>query len=149
MKFTEQTMQDIANSLLVVDGAFDSAATWLGVFTAISQHGQDTVLADLTEGTGGLAARQQISGLGGPYRMADGRWYLESEAQVFRVADDTEPQIVLGWFLVDDDAGGQLLAWEFLPQPVPLNDQFDNLTIVIRYTIDPDGRWNSAVTYDG
>lgn len=149
LKQTDATLKAWLQRAVAAGGPYDPASLFLGVYTAIVDNGAATDLADVTEGTGDLATRQAISAWGTPYKMVDGRWVVDAAAKTFRVADETEAQIVTGYFLASLVTAGVLKAWDNLATPANLEDEDRAVTIAVRLSIDPLGRFSITQTWNG
>lgn len=149
MKLTALTLRAIAHNLIATDGPLEFDNLFMGVYTAIADHGQDTVLADITEGTDDLGLRYPITTGDGPLLANDGLWYVECTPATFELGAGQPNQVVLGFFLVDAEAEGNLLGWEPLPAPMAFSNQYQRLDVVLRLAADPDGRWSASISYGG
>lgn len=142
MKQAAATLKAWLEKAIAATGPFDPAALFIGVYTAITDNGQDTVQADVTEGTGALATRVAVTPWSAVYKLADGRWCADGPLCTFSPASAAEAQTVAGWFLNSAAAAGTLKAFEPLPSARPLPDENADLKIIPRLTIDPDGRFS-------
>jgi len=149
MRLTDDQMEAMLANLIDAAAAFDPAATFLGVATALDDQGPITDLADVTQATGAMATRQALTTWGAPYKMADGRWVADSPLRIFSPASAAEAQIITHWFYASLAVAGVLMAWGELADPVSLPDENANLNIVPRITLDPDGRWSAEVVFNG
>lgn len=145
MQLTAATRDAILGNLIATGGAFDPAATFLGVALSITNNGLGTVLADVSLGPGGMANRQAVGVWGTPYTMNDGRRVVDAPAREFRPASSAEACVIGAWYV----ANGTLKAFQQLPEPVALPDQNRAMTLVFRLTVDPTGRWDASVVLDG
>lgn len=149
MQLTAPQLADLLDALIIADGPFDPAAVFIGLYTAITPHGLTTVMADLTRPTGNLATAVALTTFGAPYTMTDGRRVVDAALKQFRPTTSADGITALGWFLADAATAGNLLAYKGLPAPVPLPDENSSLGIVFRLTVDPNGRWDASVEYNG
>jgi hypothetical protein len=135
--------------MIAASAVFDPAAVFVGVATNIMDKGALTSMTDVTEATGKMATREAVTTWGAPYMMNDGRAVVDSPNKVFAPLDATEQQVLTHFFLADAAAAGNLLYFEVLPEPAALADENDHLTVVIRLTVDPAGRWSASVSWNG
>lgn len=139
----------ILNSLGLVGGAYEEGTLYLGLFTAINDAGLATLFSDLTLPPAGGLDPGFLDPFGEPYVMTDGRAVLDAPPVVFRPNDSTEAATVLGWWLANDPVTGDLQQFGYFDQPVALPDEFSALSVVFRVTVDPNGRWDATISYDG
>jgi hypothetical protein len=130
-------------------GAFDPAATYVTLLTAITDNGVNTVLADLTEPTLADYPRQLVTAWGTAYRLTGGSPVRDGPLMQFRPPDNVHPIVVVGYAYVDASTAGNLLDFERLPEPVALNLTTDVLDIVPRVTAPASGPWFVDETWDG
>lgn len=149
MKQTGAILKAWLQRVIATGGPYDPAALFAGVYQSITEHGEDTVLADLVEGTGDVATRVALTPWGSVYKLDDGRWAVDAIPATFVPNDSTEAQIVRGSFLATAGTAGTLKAWDDLPTPANLADENSHVTIVWRLTIDPDGRFAANIVWDG
>lgn len=149
IKQTDAVLKAWLERAIATGGPYDPAALFMGVFTAIDDHGVNTVIGDLTEGTGDLATRVAVTPWGASHKLSDGRWAADGPPCSFTPADDTESQLVTGWFLASASTAGTLKAWATIAEGVSLANEFRTLTVIPRICVDPSGRWSAEVVYDG
>lgn len=139
----------ILAKLIAATGPLDPAALFMGVFTAVVDHGLDTVIADLTVPTGAPGTRQAVTPWGAPYNLLTGAYVVDGPALVFRPASSAEACTVVGWYLSNAAVAGNLLRFGLLTEPVVLTDELDALTLIFRAIVDPAGQWDGLVEIDG
>lgn len=149
LKLTSDVLQAILLAITDTGGPLDPAATFLGVYTAIDDQGQDTLLADVVQATGAMAVRQALTTWSTPSRMADGRWVCDSPAYEFRPASSAESQVLTGSFLATLATLGALKGYEDFPGPVALPDEDHSVSLVVRAAVDPTGRWGTQIVWNG
>lgn len=149
MQLCDNALQGILAGITETGNIFDPAATYVGVATALTDNGQLTTMTDVTEGTGDLATRQAVTAWGSPYKLVDGRWAVDGPLMSFRVADNTEAQTITNWFLASASTAGTLRGFGLISPPANLPDEFAEWSIVLRLTVDPDGRWSAEITFNG
>jgi len=135
--------------LIKTGNVLDPAAVFVGAATAIADKGGMTTMADVQEATGQMATRLPITTWGTPYNLADGRSVVDSPTKVFSPLDATEQQVLTYFFLADALVGGNLLYFELLPSAAAMADENDRLSVVVRMTVDPTGRWSASVSWNG
>lgn len=128
---------------------YDPAAVFVGLFTALTPRGVNTVIGDLTEPTGDPGDRQAVTAWGTAYLLNDGSVVRDGPLISWRPADDTEACTVLGWFWATADSAGSLLEYAFFDNPIPLPDETYAVNIVPRLVVDPSGTWEASVVIDG
>lgn len=149
MPITAAQRDAILASISEATEAFDPAAVFVGLFTAIVDNGYATLIGDITEPAGTGFARQAVTSWGTAYVMTDGRAVRDGPPLDFRPADDTEATTVIGWFYASLVTGGVLLEFGYFDAPIPLPDEFAVVTVIPRLTVDPLGRWEANVVYNG
>jgi hypothetical protein len=130
-------------------GAFDPAATYVGLLTAIIDNGVNTVRADLTEAVVADYPRMVVTAWSALYHLSGGSPAVDGPLMQFRPPDDTHPILVVGYAYFDAATAGNLLDFERLAEPVPLNTTSDVLDIVPRLTAPAGGPWTADQTWDG
>lgn len=131
------------------DGPYDPATIFMGVYTAIADHGPATVLADLTQGTGALATRVAVASWSAPYKMVDGRWAVDGPPCRFSPASAAEAQTVVGWFVASLATLGVLKCFAAVVPPISLPNETWDMVVVFRLTIDPAGRFSAEIVWNG
>lgn len=149
MQIVARLRNAILDALIATDGALDPAATFIGIATAIVNNGVNTVMSDVTPAPEGLAEAVALATYGAPYTLDDGRRVVDAALKQFRPAAPDEACVVVGWYLADTETDGNLLAFDVLPEPIPLPDENKSMSVVVRITVDPAGRWDASVVIDG
>jgi len=150
MKLTQDTIIAILDAITGAGGPFDPAALFVGVYQSIVDNGQATAMADVTEGTGDMAIRIDVTAWGAFIRMNNNKWYQQATPPaIFAPADETEAQTIAGWFLASAASAGTLKAWGAFPAPIEVIDSHSQITIIPRIVCDPAGVWSSEVVIDG
>jgi len=127
----------------------DPAAVFVGVFESIVNNGLATVIGDVTQPAGDPGDRSAVTTWAAANVMTDGRLVRDAPARVFRPADDTESTTVQGWYIASAATDGTLLGFGFFTTPIPLPDENSSVTVVVRVTVDPDGRWDASEWWNG
>lgn len=149
MQQTDLILKAWLQRAIAAGGPYDPAALFLGVAVAVTDNGVNTVQADVTEATGDMATRQAIAAWGAPHKLNDGRWCVDAAPKTFLPADSTEAQILSHWFLNTAAAAGTLKAFKPFAPPVNLPDENYSVSITVRLTVDPDGRFDQSVITNG
>lgn len=149
MQIVAGLRDDILTAITATDGPLDPAAVFLGVGTAVDNQGLQTLLADITQGTGALATRQAVTAWSAEYTLNDGRAVRDGPLMHFKPASSSEEQTLQVWYIADALTAGNLLAYGLIFPAVPLPDENAVWSIVLRVTLDPAGRWSAEVTYNG
>lgn len=149
MQITTAIRNAVLPLLIATDGILDPVAVFIGLYTASSPQGVNTVLGDLTLAPGALATATDVGTWGTPYVLTDGRSVVDGAPQTFRPATSADFCVATGWYMADTATAGTLLAFEPFPVPIPLPTTTSQVTIIPRITIDPDGRWSASVAYNG
>lgn len=149
MKLTDATLLAMLEALIDTGAPLDPADTYLGVATALDDLDEATVQADVTYATGAMATRKLITAWGDPYKLADGRWAVDSGLLTFRPASSAEAQTLTHWTLSDAATAGVLKAFGQVSPNANLPDQFSEWGVVVRVTLDPDARWSAEVQFNG
>lgn len=135
--------------MLETTGPLDPAATWVHVFSSITDRGVNTLLADVIQAPQAQYPRQVLVSWGTPYQLIDGSPVADAPPIHFAPPDNTHPQLIAGWYLADSLTVGNLLAYQILPSPVMLNVTTDVWTLVLRATLDQAGRWDVSRSWNG
>lgn len=146
---TDAVLEAIINALIDTGGPYDPATLFLGLFSAVTDNGPQTVLADVTQATGAVATRVALTPWGAPYKLNDGRWVVDAPPAAFSPANAGEGQVVTGYFIASLAVAGVLKAWDLFDAPVNLVDEFSQVTVIFRLTVDPDGRWSESIVFNG
>lgn len=146
---TNATLLGWLDKAIALGGPYDPAALFIGVATAIEDLGPDTLMVNVTEATGAMATRQALTPWGTPYKLADGRWCVDSKLITFKPLDATENQTINWYFLASAAVAGNLKGFKRVFPGVTLLDQNGHLNFVIRLTIDPLGRFDQDVVFNG
>lgn len=149
MTLTDAQMRAMLTALTATGGPFDPAATYLGVATAIADHGSATVQADVTAPPGAAATRGVLASFDGPFKLSDGRWVMEAPSQNFGIASSADACILANWFLNSAAAAGTLKGFGSIFPTVSLVDQYSEFQFVFRLVVDPQGRWDASVQWNG
>jgi len=149
VKFTDAILMTMLENIIETGNAFDPAALFLGVATAIDDLGAETTMSDITEPTGAMATRVALTPWGSPYKLDDGRWVADAPLAAFSPADATEGTTLVGYFLNTAGAAGTLKGFDFFDAPINLIDEFSQVSIIFRLTIDPEGRWSQSIVFNG
>lgn len=147
MILTSGARDAILSALIAGGGPFDAAILQIGVATGIVNNGLAEVNADLTLPPGGMATKQALTSWGTPYTMGDGRRVVDAPAKEFRPASSAEACVIVGWYL--STASLVLKAYAYTDAPIALPDQTRAMTVIVRLTVDPAGRWDASVIVDG
>lgn len=120
-------------------------ACLIGLYTAIDAKGLDTTFADVTAPAGDLG--RQDDGIGWPQldQNAQNRRVAIAAPITWRPADASEGETVAGWYLVADEPGQPLLAWEDFDEPIALPDENSSVTVVMRMRTPAEANWGRAV----
>lgn len=143
------TTDAILTAIIATAAEFDPAATFVGVFTAITDRGPETTILDLVVATGAMAVGQAVTAWSAVYHEPGGQSVCDGDRVTFGPADATEAQTILGWFLSTTNAGGTLKMYGYFAAPVNLPDNNAKLSVIPRLLIDPTGTWDATVAYDG
>lgn len=149
MQIVKAARDDILDALIAAGGPFDPAALFLGIGSAVVDTGLDTVLADITQADATDYPKQAVTPWGTPYTLTDGRRVVDGPALQFVPPDNTSPQSIGVWILASALTGGTLKAFQVVDPPVLLETTDNSWTIVVRLTVDPDGRWDVSVAWNG
>jgi len=136
-------------ALIAEDGPLDPANMRVGIYTAIVDNGLTTVLDDLTLAPGSLATPLTFTAWSEPYVMTDGRRVVDSEALVFRPASGADFCVVIGWYLALDGTPDVLLLYNTMAESVNLPSTDSQMTLIVRFTLDPLGRWGAEAVING
>jgi hypothetical protein len=149
MEMPWATREAILAALIATGGPFDPAALYVSVATAATTHGPNTVLSDLTEPTLADVPRVALTPWGTSYRMTDGRVVVDAPLAEFRPGGSTSSLSLVAWLLADAATAGNLIAWAVIPGGVSLPSSSYAWNIVVRLTVDPQGRWSAEIAYNG
>lgn len=149
MIWTDAVLSTMLSNLIETGNILDPAAVFVGASPAIDNQGADTVIGDVTEAPGDVGDRVAVTTWTGPYKMQDGRWVVDSPVITFTPASDADATIISWVFLASLITAGVLKGFVQLPNPVPLPNEFTTLSVVVRITIDPNGRWSANVVWNG
>jgi len=146
---TNALRNGILSAMIETGNILDPAAVFVGVFSAIVDTGRNTLLADITRPDGTGFDLTAVTTWGAVHDLIDGRRATDAPAKVFAPTDDTEATTVLGWYTASAATAGNLLQFGYFDAPVALPDEFSQVTVIVRITVDPEGRWDATVSIDG
>lgn len=149
MKMTAAVLEAILAAIVDTGAVFDPADTYVGVATAIDDQGQATAQSDVTYALGGAATRVLVTAWSDPYPLNDGRWAVDGPIAAFALTGADVNQIITNWTLSDAATAGVLKSWGVLNNPIELIADGAPLSIVVRITLDPDGRWDASIIWNG
>lgn len=149
MRQTAAALSAWLSSIIATGKMYDPAATFVGIATALVDLGQATTQSNVTEATGHAATRVAITSWSAPYPLIDGRWAVDSGICVFTKTSSDSPETITNWFLNSASSAGTLKAWGDVAPNVPLAVGSAPLSIVVRLTIDPTGRFDASIVWDG
>lgn len=149
MRLTDSMMEAILTAAIDTGAPFDPADTWVAVATAITDRGGATAMTDVTPPPGAVATRVPIATWIGPYRMNDGRWAIDGPVARFTPASDADACTLTHWLLADALTAGGLKGFGFITPNITLDNELNKASVVARITLDPDGRWDATVTWNG
>lgn len=149
MQLTDTQMVAVLTDLTATDASFDPAKVFVGVATTLDDHGAETVQADVTYATGAMATRQAITTWGDPYKLNDGRWAVDGPLLSFRPASSSEAQALSWWTLSTLATAGVLRAYQPIAPPASLADEFAEWSLILRLTVDPNGKWSAEIAFNG
>lgn len=135
MQITNATQDAVAGDLVATGGAFDPVGCFIGVGTAIADKGSLTVLSDITQATGGLATRQEITTWSGPFTLRDGTVYYEGPRMIFHPTSGDAGSIIVVWFMATASTAGNLIGFGYITPPATLDNATDAWTFVMRLTV--------------
>ena len=149
LNLTQQTLDAIITGMIGTGDAFDPAATFAGVATGITPSGLSTVLADVTQAVGDIAARKEVTTWSGPFLLQNGQQVYESGILRFQLGDSDAPQTIAVVYIATSATDGDLIGWWVLDTPIPLTVPDDEVAFVIRITGPVAGPWDVSVVWDG
>ena len=149
MQLTAAQRDAVLADMIAAGKAFDPVAVFVGVYTAIADHGLNTVIGDLTPPPTSVAVRQAITAWSAVHELLNGCAVVDGPAMSFSPASSADATVVTGWYLASAISAGTLLGYGYFPSPVALPDQFSQAGIVVRLTLDPNGQWDANVYFDG
>lgn len=149
LKLTDDVLKNILAKAIAAAGPLDPTAVFVGLASAVTDKGQDTTLADVTEATGAVATRVEVTAWSAPYKMSDGRWVVDGPICTFSPLNSSESQGVSFFFFASLAAAGVLKGFGSLGGEIPLPDENKQVSIVPRITIAPDGRYGAEIVWNG
>lgn len=149
MQMTAAIRDALLEALTATDAPLDPAAVFMGVGTAITPSGLNTVLADITQATGAMAVRKPVTTWSDVFTLTNGTAYVSGPVMTFSPASSSEAQTLSVWFIADALTAGNLIAYGIISPSVPLADHSQSWSIVLRVTLDPSAQWSAEVTFNG
>lgn len=149
VQIVEATLAAVAGDVVATGGAFDPTGCFLGVGTALVDLGTATELTNITQATGGLATRQEVTAWSGPFTMADGTIYYEGPRMIFHPSSEDAGSILVVWFLATALTAGELIAYGAITPPANLSLSTDAWTIVLRITIGAGAVGSAEIQANG
>lgn len=149
MQLTQRLLDGIMAGITETGNILDPAAVFVGLMTAVSDSGLNTVIGDITEPTGDPGVRIAITAWGTAYRLVNGCVVRDGPSMTWRPADNTEACTVIGWYMADAITAGNLLSFGLFPVPYFLPDENYSASVVARVTVDPSGQWDATTSWNG
>lgn len=149
MPVTLALLEGILADAVAVGKTLDPLGLFVGLYSAGPAVTPPVTAADFTLPDAVDFPAVALTSWGVPHILGDGRVCIDSAAKTFRPPDDTNGFTAVGWYLADAAVGGAVLKWEPIAPGVGLADETKLLTIVVRFTLDPAGRWDASVLIDG
>lgn len=149
MRLVDSVMEAMLTALIAADAPLDPDGVWVAVATAINDQGGATTMTDVTAPPGTVATRVPVGDWTGPYKMADGRWAVEAPVAHFLAADSDDGCVLTHWLLADALTAGGLLGFGLITPNITIVDENSSSSVVVRVTLDPDGRWDATLTWNG
>lgn len=146
---TDDVMEGILNAMIATDGEFDPAALFIGVASNVANPGGGMTIADVTPATGSLATRKASASWGTPYKLTDGRWVVDGPVVTFFPTTTADGQSISWAYLADALTAGNLLAAFPINPSVNLPGPTSHWNCILRLTVDPSGRWEANITFNG
>jgi hypothetical protein len=146
---TNALRNGIMAGIIEAGNILDPAAVFIGVFSAINDVGRATILADITRPTGLGFNLTAVTTWGAQHNLTDGRRAVDAPVKVFSPVDNTEATTVLGWYVASAATAGTLYQFGYFPSAIPLPDESSQVTVVLRFTVDPNARWDATVSING
>ena len=148
MQLTSYALQKIATELIAASAIFDPTKVFLGVATAIVPSGINTAISAITPAPGSLAPLQEITNWGTPYLAKNNLEVVDSGIHTFSPTTPTDAATIVGWYIMDAASAGNLIGFGFLTVPVTLAGPQNQLSIVLRISVDPSGTWDVSMDWD-
>lgn len=149
MQLVWDQLEAMLADLTAAAASFDPSAVYIGIYTAITPHGVNTVLTDLTTPPVADIPRVAVTTWGAAYRLSDGRVARDSPIATFVPGGGTTSVTVAGWYLADASTSGNLIAYQAIAAPVSLPSADYQWSLVLRLTVDPSGRWDASLSWNG
>jgi hypothetical protein len=149
-------MQIVTPSLLAALGdiiatgaTFDPAATYLGLATAITNHGITTDMTDVTPPSGALATRKLLAAFTAAYDLENGCVVADANLLTWATASSGDATTIANWYLADALTAGNLLGFGPVTPPAVVPYPGGRFSMVFRITLDPRGQWDASVYWNG
>ena len=105
--------------------------SYVGLATAITPSGPDTLMSAVTEATYTGYARVALAAWGAQYRIGDSGQGQDSALADFQPSDAVAPNQINAVFIADAATAGNLQAFYLLPNPVPLTTALQHMPVII------------------
>lgn len=149
MQITAATLAAAMGDLVATGGAFDPVGCFIGLATAVANAGLNTDIGNVTEATGGLAVRQEVTAWTGPFELSDGTVYYDGPRMIFHPTSGDAGQVVTNWYMATAITAGALIGFGNISPSVNFAAPTDALTFVMRLTLDPNGVWSAEFYANG
>lgn len=149
MQITAATRDAMLANLIETGNVLDPVTCFVGVGTALNNQGIATVLADITQATGALATRQEVTEWSDVFLLDNGCAVVNGPLMTFAPASSAQAQTIACWYIASLATLGTLKAFGIIAPPVPLPDEMASWSIVLRVTLDPNGTWSAEVVFNG
>jgi hypothetical protein len=148
VQLTQYALDLALTDLTETGRVFSPTDVWLGIATAITNNGLNTLITDITPAPGTLAPLQEVTTWGPVYAAKNGLDVVDGPIMRFSPTTSADAATIVGWYIMDAATAGNLLGFGFLPLAVTLNGPENILSIVLRLSLDPAGTWDVSMTWD-
>lgn len=149
LKMTSLQAKAVLEALIAEDGAWDPAAVFVGIYTAVNNQGVNTVIGDITPPGGSTATRQAVTTWTAPTLLSNGSWAADSPPIEFRPATTGDATTLHGFYLATAVTAGALMFFGAVSPPVSLPGPDVAWNVVVRLIVDPSGKWDVSVMWNG
>lgn len=149
MEATSRLVQGVLAAAVAAGKILDPAAVFVGLYVDGPDPSPPDAVTAFTLPDATDVPTVAVTTWSDPYLLDDGRWAIQSPLVSFRLPDATNAFTASGWYLSTALTGGNILGWEAFGVPIPLPDEFHEVSLVVRITRDTSGGWAATVVIDG
>jgi hypothetical protein len=146
---TDRLMQALLTEAIATAAILDPADTFVGLYISGPEPNPPLTVASFVLPDATDVPAKAATAWTAPFKLNDGRWAIQANMLTWRLPDSDNAFTANGLYLADAITAGNILAWEAIAGGINFPDALHELSLVVRLTIDPLGRWGANVLING